>query len=383
MEKRDFLKTLLYSATLGIPGVSFSSTLNNNFNNKKLIVILLRGGMDGLSLFVPYGLDEYYSYRPNIAVPKNNLLKINHKFGFHPAFKDSLFKFYQQNELVIIPQAGQSNNSRSHFQAQDEMEYGNGLKRSKDGFLNRLSLVINDQNSISFTSGLPEIFKGDKTINNIDLNNFYSNIMQEQEQMIGKMYSDEQKLSESYKNIIKSNHFFEKILNKSPDFKSKNSGEKIGFFMNQANLNMSFIELLDWDTHANQGVMDGKVDDLFNNMNNLLAGLKKGLSNQWKNTSVVIMTEFGRTIKENGALGTEHGHGSLMLLTGGNIKKSQILGDIKSLKLEDNHENRDLYVSYDYREVISSMLKNHFKINKNAIDFVFPNMKSSYDKLFF
>lgn len=109
-------------------------------------------------------------------------------------------------------------------------------------------------------------------------------------------------------------------------------------------------------------------------LNETLVDLKKGLGSEWNNTTIVINTEFGRGIKENGAQGTEHGKGGLMMVTGGHVKQSRILGDINNLKLEDAFEERDLHVEFDYREVIASIFKNHFNIPKDKIDFVLPGL---------
>lgn len=226
MNKREFLKgiTLLGSSFI-LPNITFA---NDIVKDKKFIYIFLRGGMDGLTLLNPYAIDEYYKYRPNIAIPKKKTIKINDKFGLHPVFEKSLLKFYEDNNLIFIPRAGQENNSRSHFQAQDAMEYGNNQIKSNDGFLNRLVQTMHLQNSMSFTSGLPEIFKGKVRINNIFLPTYYSNINQYNKKELSMNLSRiNPSIEDNYQNILKNNLFFETLEKNIPTLNLEQTEKKL------------------------------------------------------------------------------------------------------------------------------------------------------------
>ncbi len=370
MDRRAFLTQLILTGTL--PFISLPIKAQDT-NQKRFIFMLLRGGMDGLSLLSPYGLDEYYKYRPNIAVPNRKLIKINEKFGIHPSFKNGLLELYNSDQVIFIPQSGQHNNSRSHFQAQDELEYGNRKTKSPDGFLNRMNKIDKHLSHVCFTSGMPEIYKGQEVINNIGIDTYYSNINQYNQETIKS--SLRPNLINNYVKILENNKFFDHLLKKYSNFQSKPLTEKVGIFIRETNTNVSFIDTgHNWDTHAQYGILNGKLFNYFNMLNEEIMSLKKGLGEEWNNTTLVINTEFGRGIQENGSQGTEHGHGGLMIVTGGNIKKSMILGDIKSLKLEDAWENRDLHVEFEYREVLSSLFKNHFNLSKEKLDFILPGV---------
>lgn len=372
MDRRTFLTQLILTGTL--PFISIPTHAVQNTNKKRFIFMMLRGGMDGLSLLSPYGLDEYTKYRPNIATPKNKIIKINDKFGIHPVFKNGLLELYNSEQVIFIPQSGQHNNSRSHFQAQDELEYGNRKIKSNDGFLNRMSQIDKELSHVSFTSGMPEIYKGDAVINNIGIGTYYSNINQYNQDTIKS--SLKPNLINNYVKILENNNFFDTLLKKYPNFQGKPLTEKIGIFIKETNTDVSFIDTgHNWDTHAQYGILDGRLFNYFKMLNSEIMSLKEGLGEEWNNTTVVINTEFGRGIKENGSQGTEHGHGGLMIVTGGNVRKSQILGDIKSLKLEDAWENRDLHVEFEYREVLASLFKNHLNLPKDKIDFILPSVQ--------
>lgn len=372
MDRRTFLTQLILTGTL--PFITLPTKAENLNSNKRFIFFMLRGGMDGMSLLPPFGIDEYYKYRPNISIPKSKLIKINDTFGLHPAFKNGMLSLYENNQLIFIPQSGQHNNSRSHFQAQDELEYGNSKIKSPDGFLNRMNQISKDFSHVSFTPAIPEIYKGSSVINNIAIGTYYTNINDYNKDTIKSNLSPN--LINNYVKILENNSFFDNLLKKYPDFPNKPFTEKIGVFIKETNTNVSFIDTgHNWDTHAQYGLFDGKLFNYFTMLDSSIISLKKGLGTEWNNTTVVINTEFGRGIKENGSQGTEHGHGGLMIVTGGNVQKSQILGDIKSLKLEDAWENRDLHVEYEYREVLASLFKNHLNLSKDKIDFILPGVK--------
>ncbi len=376
MDRRIFLTQLILTGTL--PFISLPIKAEQTESKKRFIFMMLRGGMDGLSLLSPYGLDEYQKYRPNIALPNKKIIRINEKFGIHPVFKTGLLELYNSDQVIFIPQSGQHNNSRSHFQAQDELEYGNRKIKSADGFLNRMHLIDKALSHVSFTSGMPEIYKGDAVINNIGIGTYYSNINQYNQDTIQSALKPS--LINKYVKILENNKFFENLVKKYPNFQNKPLTEKIGIFIKETDTNVSFVDTgHNWDTHAQYGIGDGKLFNYFKMLNDEIISLKKGLGSEWNNTTLVINTEFGRGIKENGSQGTEHGHGGLMIVTGGNVKKSMILGDIKSLNLEDAWENRDLYVEFEYREVLASLFKNHLNLSKDKIDFILPGVQHQFN----
>ena len=375
MNRRKFL---LGMSMLGMSGLTFGSNLMGvknleDLGNKKIVIILLRGGADGLSMLVPYGDSNYEKHRPNISVSEKEVLKLNEHYGFHPALK-SYMSAYEKNEIILIPNAGQLDNSRSHFQAQSVMEFGVNKNTSVDGFLNRLVQVTNNNNPFSFTNGITDIFKGDRTIKSLRLKEYYTNIGNNEFSQIANSYKQEEKLYDNFNQIINTNNTINKLVYLDPGFQKKRFGEKIGIMMREEQINIGFIDFNGWDTHAKQGTLNGKFHELAGELNETIVDLKENIKDEWKNTVVVVMSEFGRTIRENGGYGTDHGHGNLLTIMGGMVHQSKIMG-INNLNIASAHEERDLNVDYDYREILGNILLNNCNFKKESIDFVFPGLK--------
>lgn len=362
MKRRNFIKYGIITTILNSKNI-FAQTKSKNQPN--LLFILLRGGADGLSMLVPYNDQYYYEERPTIAIKKENCLEINNDFGINSSLTN-YFDWYKNNEAIFIPAAGQLNNSRSHFQAQDVLEFGvNNMTNYKSGFLGRLQEILGVTSSISFTENMSPIFTSEKiTIPNVSVNqlkgifNFNSNL-----------FNYNGNLKNIYLNVEKNIKIIDG-LNKNTNNYSKLSG--VGKFMKDGNYNLGFIDFNDWDTHADQGSKNGKLNYLLNNLNEELGIYKSTVGESyWSNTLVVVMSEFGRKLKQNGN-GSDHGHGNLMSLFGGVINKSKILGDWLELKESNLHQNRDIPVYYQYRDILAEVFIKLYGLNKQEIDYVFP-----------
>lgn len=373
MQRRNFL-----SSTFCLFGLNQFSFAQNNpvetLNNNKLIIILLRGAADGLSILPPYSEPNYYKYRPNISVNKNNLIKINSKYGIHLSLKDSLLNFYENNQIILIPNSGQLDNSRSHFQAQEVMEFGVNNITNDTGFLYRMSQITKNSKPFSFTIGIPESFKGYEPIKSSNLNNYYSNIQNSEVNLINEQYKNDKKLLRNFSDVLEYKNTMNYILINNPNYNNKTLGGKIGTFIRTEKINLSFIDFDGWDTHSNQGTNRGTFNDLLIDLNSNLKDLKENLQEEWDNTLIAVMSEFGRTIKENGSLGSDHGHGNLMFITGGLVKENQILDDNFTLDINLAHEFRDINAQYDYREILGNILKYKFKYSDESINYIFPKL---------
>lgn len=358
MHKRTFLKYITASGLL----ISQSSFAKSNTKIPKLLFIYLRGAADGLNFLAPTIDPLYYQYRPTLALEKSICLPINADFGMHPNFKDSLYSLYQQNQVIFFPTAGQLENSRSHFQAQDTMSYGVNEAHYSSGFLGRLGETLNT-NCISFTETTRAIFSGKINVPTLSLKNLQSNSQQELE-YLKSQFKPNSSFEQQFDNIIKYNEVTAKLNNNNPRF------ERIAKFMDTSEINIGYVELDSWDTHANQGSLHGEFGKLTKNLNDSLISFKSNTT-QWDNTLVVIMSEFGRTTQENGSKGTDHGHGNLLTLCGGLIKKSAVAGVWNGLS--DLHESRDLPVYHDYRNVLRKTLSQMYALNNKQLDYIFPN----------
>lgn len=367
MDRRNFLQTTLTSSLmLGINQSLFAKT---NIKDPNLLVILLRGGVDGLSMLVPYTDESYYNARSLVSIKKDDCLRVNETFGLNPALKNSFFQSYKNNQAIFIPASGQLENSRSHFQAQDIMEYGVNLPQYSSGFLGRLQEVLNKGKGVCFTENVSPIFKSDKiTVPNItnkhiegwfnyDINSY--------------QYNEYKKIYDNVKNNVN-------VINeiKKTNFNKTTQLSNIAQFMKMSHYNIGFIDFGDWDTHSSQGSLDNKLYALLSNLDKELLSFKETMAEEWKNTVVVIMSEFGRTVKQNGN-GTDHGHGNLMSIMGGMVTKSQVAGDWLLLKENNLHEKRDIPVYYDYRSVLAELFKNMYELNNSQLNYIFPNVNKT------
>ena len=346
------------------------SLANNSETN--LLVVFLRGGADGLNILVPYKDEYYYELRPDVAIQEKNYIPINSDFAINKNFKDSFLNWYKQDNLVFIPASGQRNNSRSHFLAQDIMEYGvssNGLGDS--GFLARLMEILQNNKAISYTGDLSPICRSDKiVIPNINMDLFTGSNKKNEE--YNNTYNDE--IKSFYNKLIESNKEINAI--KTPYETKDTKLSKVAYVMKNTNYNVGFVDFENWDTHSQEGGENGRFNQLTQNLNKELNDFKEGMGSKWKNTLVVIVSEFGRTVKQN-ANGTEHGHGNLMTLTGGLISKSKVAGDWLSLKKENLHEARDIPVLYEYRDVLGEVFTKMYGLNNEQLNYVFPSCKKT------
>lgn len=366
MNRRNFLQNSL--ATTLMLGINKSIFAKTNTEQPNLLVIMLRGGVDGLSMLVPYSDQYYYDVRSLISIKKQDCLKVNETFGLNPALKNSFFNCYQNNQAIFIPAAGQLENSRSHFQSQDVMEYGVNLPQNTSGFLGRLQEVLTNAKGVCFTENVSSIFKSEKiTVPNITNKHiqgwFNYDIKSYQFNEYQKVYENVQKNMQII-DKIKSNQQQGTILS------------NVAQYMKISKSNIGFIDFGDWDTHSSQGSLDNQLFHLLKNLDKELLSFKETMGEDWKKTVVVIMSEFGRTVKQNGN-GTDHGHGNLMTIMGGLVTKSKVAGDWLILNEKNLHENRDIPVFYDYRSILAELFKNMYDLNNNQLNYIFPNVQKT------
>ena len=366
MKRRNFLKGALASLALSSTSL-FAQTLNKQQPN--LLFVLLRGGADGLSMLVPYNDKNYYVARPTISIEKSKCLELNETFGINPALKNTYYDWYKNNEAIFIPAAGQIDNSRSHFLAQDILEYGiNNSSFTKDGFLSRLQETLGVTKSISFTENTSPIFKHSKLkIPNITSKHISGQLNFPPNNKI--QYENDFK--DIYLNVQENIRLISKTNKNNQQQKLSNVAE----FMKNGNYNIGFVDFGDWDTHSNQGSLDGSLFNLLLNLDKELLSFRSSYGEEnWNNTLVVVMSEFGRTVKENGN-GSDHGHGNLMSLFGGLIKKSQIVGNWTTLNEKNLHEQRDLHVFHEYRDILAEVFVKIYGLSSEEINYIFPNSK--------
>lgn len=365
----------------------------NSAKSKRLVVVMLRGGMDGLNVVVPHQEANYYQTRPTIAVPypqeKNGVLDLDGFFGLHPELKN-LLSLWKQKNLGFIHCSGLPVSERSHFQAQDYLENGTpGVKSTASGWMNRLLGELSNENlTQALNVGLttPYILKGKMKIANLKPGKHSIGKIPTDNPRISKafdsLYSGSDNLSQAYQNGRKVREKIIADLNEEMQAASRGA-KNVNAFVDDATevaqlmvgntrTQIAFMEVGGWDSHINQNAI---LNRLLKPLGEGLATLVKGLESIYSDTVIVVMSEFGRTAQENGTRGTDHGHGNVMFVLGGAIRGGEVYGEWSSLNQSDLHQGRELAVTTDYREVIAHILQNHLSISESGLSRVFPDFK--------
>ncbi len=374
---------------------------NSQDKNKRLVVIFQRGAADGLNIVVPHGERSYYAMRPSINIPHHDVLDLDGFFGLHPSL--SPFQpLWKQRQLAIVHAAGSPDPSRSHFDAQDFMESGTpGVKATDDGWLNRSlrSLPAHGDPSafraIALGPTLPRILSGGQpavAVDNISefavggqnpkaapiSNTFeamYAHSVDSVLQGTGQETFDAVKMLRAadpakYKPAAGANypngHFGDSLRQLAQLIKA-NLGVQV-----------AFADIGGWDHHVNEGSTQGQIANVLREFSQSLAAFWIDLGDLGEDTVVVTMSEFGRTVRENGNRGTDHGHANVMFVLGGPVKGGKVYGRWPGLDQSQLYEGRDLALTTDFRQVIGEAVARHLG-NKN-LDQVFPGFDNQPGK---
>src|SRR4051794_14901991 len=395
--RRVFLKNgaLAVVATSAIPAflsrAAFAGSIGAG--KKRLVVIFQRGAADGLNIVVPHGERAYYSMRPTIAIQRNDVVDLDGFFGLHPSM-NSLKPLWDTKHLAIVHAAGSPDTTRSHFDAQDYMESGTpGLKSTEDGWLNRcLHSNETDKDSpfraVALGTSLPRILSGSvpavaiDNVNNFSVgargpvaspasNTFESMYAQSVDTVLhgtGAETFDAVRMLRSadpakYRPAAGANY---------PRGRFGDSLRQVAQLL-KANLGVevAFTDIGGWDHHVNEGSSQGQLANLLREFSQSLSAFWTDLGDLAEETVVVTMSEFGRTARENGNRGTDHGHANVMFVMGGPVRGGKVYGRWPGLNDGQLYEGRDLAVTTDFREVLSEALYRHNGVKDLAA--VFPN----------
>ena len=398
MDRREFLKTsAMVSLSCLFPGLSgwaYSPAGANGLGSKKLIVIFLRGAADGLNVVIPYADQNYYNARPIIAIAppgkSEGCLDLDGTFGLHPVLKP-LLEHWKNGSLAFVHSSGSPDSTRSHFDAQDYMESGRpGVKTASSGWLNRALQLLPDNSSpiraINVGSTMPRILQGPVTVASYAPKRSGRRSVIDQpfiSSAFARMYEGRgDELEEAFEEGLERHNTLKEKLAQEMQAANKGApvarnfkgfGRQLGsLFGKDRNTQIAFLALGGWDTHVNQGASKGQLTNQLNSLGSGLADLVTGLGPQYKDTVIMVMSEFGRTVKENGNGGTDHGHGNVMWLMGGGVNGGKVHGDFSGLAKGNLYEGRDLPVRVDFRDVVSSVAENHLELSKNQIAELFP-----------
>ena len=398
MDRREFLKSsAIVSLSFMFPGLAgwAYSPKGGGADNKKLIVIFLRGAADGLNMLVPYSDSLYYSSRPTIAVGqpgrREGCIDLDGTFGLHPVLSP-LKKHWSNKSLAFIQNSGSPDPTRSHFDAQDYMESGRpGVKVVSSGWLNRMLETLPDTQSpiraINVGKTLPRILQGPVTIATYEPKRGKRRSIIDVPVIasaFSKLYEGrDDALGQAYREGIEAHTTLKEKLEKEMVMANKGApltrnfrgfGRQLGsLFGKDPSTQIAFIALGGWDTHVNQGAGKGQLANHLKVLGEGLDDLVNGLGKQYKDTVIVVMSEFGRTVKENGNGGTDHGHGNLMMVLGGGVNGGRVHGQYRGLNKSHLFEGRDMPVVTDFRDVIGTIAHNHLGLSSKALDSVFPD----------
>ena len=362
-------------------------------NKKKLVVIFQRGACDGLNVVVPHAEKNYYSMRPSIAIKENEVIDLNGFFGLHPqmaAFKP----LYDQGHLAIIHAAGSNDPSRSHFDAQDYMESGTpGVKVTPDGWLNRAlqAETLADKPSafraVALGTQVPRTLQGKvPAIAVANLNDFsvagkgpqtspISNAFQAMydESSDSVLHGTGQETFEAVKMLKAANpaHYQPAAGIVYPNTAFGNSLKQVAQLL-KANLGVeaAFSDIGGWDTHQNQGAATGQLANRLKEFSETIAAFWNDMGADSEHITLVTMSEFGRTARQNGTGGTDHGHANVMFVLGGSVRGGKVYGKWPGLSNEQLNEGRDLKVTTDFRNVLGEAA--YKTLGSRNMELVFP-----------
>ena len=332
MQRRDLLKMLAAAPMAGAAGRLIAAPAAEG---AKLLVVFLRGAYDCANLLVPTagaGRDFYDASRPNIAVPRpgqpSGAVPLEGAWGLHPALATSLMPLFQKQQLAFIPFAGIDDLTRSHFETQDSIELGQALDRGRDyrsGFLNRLAGVLGggplaEVSPIAFTDQLPIALRGTARSANMALGNVgRQSVDAQQSKVIEAMYRNTA-LAQPVAEGFQVRDEVVRAVQAEMDAASRNAMTAKGFELvarRMARLmrdrfDLGFVDVGGWDTHVGQGAATGYLANRFEELGRGVAGFADEMGpDAWRDTVVVVISEFGRTFRENGNRGTDHGHGTV------------------------------------------------------------------------
>jgi uncharacterized protein (DUF1501 family) len=399
MQRRQFLNAFAAGAGLLLPlgPHAWAATLapgSASPTARKLIVVMLRGAV------APVADAEYARLRPNIALAKpgaeDGALNLDGYFGLHPALAP-LLPLWEQKKLAFVHASGSPDTSRSHFDAQDYMESGTpGVKSTQDGWMNRLlgtlPGTVSPTRALSIGPVMPRILSGALPATNLangaagtratpldrpQIAKAFDQLYAGHERF-GKTYMDGRKAHEEVMAAANSGMMSEMqaadngapLPNGFPD----DAGRLATLMRNNPNIQLAFIALGGWDTHANQGAGSGQLASRLQPLGQGLATLAQRLGPLFDDTVIVVMSEFGRTARENGNRGTDHGHGNAMWLLGGKVQGGKVAGEWKGLGDAQLNEGRDLPVTTDFRHVLAHVAERHLQLDAGALQRCFPGL---------
>jgi uncharacterized protein (DUF1501 family) len=397
MNRRIFLKNgSLALVSLGFaPKFVAEAAAAAESRRKVLVTVFQRGAVDGLNMVVPFGDRAYYQNRPSIAIARPNerdgAVDLDGFFGLHPRMAP-LAPLFSRKELAVVHACGSHDETRSHFDAQDYMESGTpGVKSTRDGWLNRYlhakeHEAANPFRAVALAPQLPRSLQGTEPALAIGrLSQFGVRAGQATDMMSSSFEAQYAAAADSLLQPTGREAFeaVKRLNTVNPaSYAPENGAEypRSGFgeamkqvaqlIKSDLGLEVAFTELGQWDHHANEGAAVGQLANRLDDFARGLAAFSQDLGGRMADVVVVTMSEFGRTVRENGNRGTDHGHGNAMLIMGGPVKGGKVYGRWPGLEREQLWEGRDLAITTDFRDIFSELVTGH--LGARDVSRIFP-----------
>ncbi len=380
MHRRDWLKWAAAAPVLLGSGRLFAAPEAGS----RLLVVFMRGGYDAASLLVPTGSEAYYESRPSIAIARDEALPLVDGWGLHPAMADSLLPLYQRKQLAFIPFAGTEDLSRSHFDTQNSIELGQALQGRRDfgsGFLNRLVAELSGDaaQAVAFTPQVPLILRGKVELPNLALPARPPGAADERQRaLIEAMYADTalaDPVREGFALRAEASVALEKEMAEADGGAPSPAGlegqiRRVAAMMRDR-FHIGFIDVGGWDTHVNQGASTGVLATRLGQLGRALDGFADAMGPAWQNTVVVVISEFGRTFRENGNKGTDHGHGTVYWVLGGGVSGGRLAGEQIAVRADTLHQDRDYPLLNEYRAVLGGLFGRMYGLDPARLAKVF------------
>ncbi|CAN5775443.1 DUF1501 domain-containing protein [soil metagenome] len=374
MFRREFLSTMCVGgvATFGFPVVSFASVRQRG----RLVFVLLRGGFDGLAAVVPFGDPAYRGLRGSLAFDDADLTPLDGVFGLAPGLAP-LREFWDRDELVVLHALAIPYRTRSHFDGQAILE--TGLDRpigSSDGWLNRLLQIMpGERSGIAIASGMPRSMTGTHEVQTWSPTQL-GLVDDEYLDQLAVLYRADGTLYNRFEAALQQ----QDVAGEEP---MAGGGARRGgitplmqasarILRQSTGPNVAAVEFSGWDTHANQGLAGGALDRLLGQLADGLVAFRTEMGDAWSDTTVVVMTEFGRTARPNGTRGTDHGTAGAGFVIGPRVARSAVLSDWPGLGDGALFEGRDLKPTADTRAVLKGAVAASFDLSAAQADRIFP-----------
>lgn len=434
MQRRELLRHLgCAGLALAGPAIGSRAYALPAQADARFLLVFLRGGYDAANVLVPAGSDFYYASRPTIAIrrpvagdavadPQAAIALPGAEGGWalHPALAAGALPLWQRGQLAFLPFAGTDDLSRSHFETQDGVEAGLPMPGDHSigaadpaqrgtGFLNRLAGAMGGRAApVAFTDGLPNVMAGPQNVPNVSLKGTGRTPFDaRQTALLAQMYQGtrfEPVIAEGFelrKTVAEEAEALQKrtaasaaapAAGMAPDMAARNQEMEAanrralsakGFELEARRMaglmrdrfNLGFIDVGGWDTHVNQGGAQGQLANLLGNLGSGIAGFAEEMGPAWEKTVVVVVSEFGRTFRENGTRGTDHGHGSTYWVAGGAVRGGRIAGEQVAVAPGNLNQNRDFPVLNEYRAVIGGLFGRMYGLDAGRLAQVFPGVR--------